>query len=487
MKKIFLIIFSVLIAFSCTDLEDLNVNKKDPTEVPAESLFTGAQKQLVDQMVSTNVNNNIFRLIMQYWTEVTYTDESNYDIVTRTIPEQHWDELYKDVLMDLKEAAKIIEATPLLPSDDPVVKSNKLAIIEVLNVFAWSVLVETFGDIPYTEALDIENLLPGYDDGLTVYKDLITRLNTAISNLDAGSGSFGKEDNIYQGDVALWIKFANSLKLRMGMLLSDIPEEDALARATVEAAAPEVISSNSENATFAYAGAQPNTNPLYVDLVASGRYDFIPSETVIDYMNGTNDPRRPFYFTQYGGGYLGGENGVENSYISYSHISDKIKEPTFEGNIFDYAEVEFLLAEAVERGFSVGGTAEGHYENAITASILYWGGTTADATAYLAQTEVAYATATGNWKQKIGMQKWIALYNRGYEAWTEWRRLDYPVLVPPPDAVSVTPLRLTFPIQEQTLNAANYNAASEALNADDHVGTEQLGDDVGTHLFWDRF
>ena len=114
MKKIFTIIFSVLLLFACTDLEDFNENIKDPAEVPGESLFTSAQKQLVDQLVIPNVNYNIFRLVMQYWTEVTYTDESNYDLDTRTIPEQHWEELYRDVLKDLKEAKQIIESTPLM-------------------------------------------------------------------------------------------------------------------------------------------------------------------------------------------------------------------------------------------------------------------------------------------------------------------------------------------------------------------------------------
>ena len=90
---------------------------------------------------------------------------------------------------------------------------------------------------------------------------------------------------------------------------------------------------------------------------------------------------------------------------------------------------------------------------------------------------MAYATAAGDWKQKIGTQKWIALYNRGFEGWTEWRRFDYPVLVAPPQAVTDIPIRLSYPVQEQTLNAASYNAAAAAIG----------GDDVRTRLFWDKF
>jgi hypothetical protein len=476
MKKIIAIIFSVFLLFSCTDLEDLNENIKDPSAVPGESLFTGAQKQLVDQMLSTNVNFNIFRLIMQYWTEVTYTDESNYDLVTRTIPEQHWDELYKDVLKDLKEASTIIEATPSLPGEDPFVKANKLSVIEITAVYAWSVLVETFGDVPYEDALNIEILLPAYQDGQEIYENLISRLNTAITDLEGSTinESFGSADNIYQGDVEMWLKFANSLKLKMGLILAEV--NPTLAKTTVESAAPKAISSNEENATYSYAGSQPNTNPLYVDLVASGRFDFIPAVTIVDLMNTQNDPRRPFYFTLYNGQYVGGENGVENNYATNSHIADALKEPAFEGNIMDYSEVEFLLAEAIERGFVVGGTAEEHYNNAITASIEFWGGTAAEASTYLAQPTVAYTTASGTWKEKIGIQAWLALYNRGFEAWTSWRKLDFPVLVAPPDAVSVTPVRFTYPIIEQTLNGDNYKAAAQAIGSDD----------VGTKLFWDK-
>jgi hypothetical protein len=158
-------------------------------------------------------------------------------------------------------------------------------------------------------------------------------------------------------------------------------------------------------------------------------------------------------------------------------VADLIQTPAFPGTLFDYAEVEFLLAEAVERGYTVGGTAAQHYNNAVTASIEDWGGTALDATGYLANPAVAYATAAGTWKQKIGIQSWIAYYNRGFEAWTQFRKLDYPLLVAPPDALSPFPLRFTYPIEEQTLNGDNWKAASTAIG----------GDAVDTKLFWDIY
>lgn len=475
MKKLIAILTIFVVFASCGKLEDLNENKKDPKEVPGESLFTGAQKNLFDQMVNTNVNTNIFRLITQYWCETTYTDESNYDLDTRTIPDNHWDILYRDVLKDLDESGKVILNTTYLSTENPSVKKNKLAIVEVLTVYTYCVLIETYGNIPYTEALNLNKPLPKYDDALITYKALITRLDAAMATMDITAGSFGIADNMYQGDVEMWLKFGNSMKLRMGLVLADVDE--TFAKATALAAAPHCISSNDENARLIYLGASPNTNPLYSDLVASGRHDFVPTSTLVDVMNAWSDPRRSLYFTKIDGVYLGGDNGASNDFTAYSHIADKIQLPTFEGIIFDYAEVEFLLAEAAARNWAVGGTAEDHYNNGIKASIQYWGGSVADANDYLALPEVAYTTATGDWKQKIGMQAWLAFYNRGFEAWTEYRRLDWPQLVAPADALSALPLRFTYPINEQTLNGANYTAASALIG----------GDAVDTKLFFDKY
>lgn len=208
-------------------------------------------------------------------------------------------------------------------------------------------------------------------------------------------------------------------------------------------------------------------------------------------MNELQDPRLKYYFTEVDTSseagvvkmaYYGGVYGSTNDYTKYSHVADLIQTPTFPGTMFDLAEVEFLLAEAVERGFSVGGTAEGHYNKAITASILDWSGIAGAAeapaltAAYLANPKVAYSTATGTWKQKIGEQSWLAYYNRGFEAWTQWRKLDFPLLVAPPDALSPFPVRYTYPVEEQTLNGDNWEAASAKIG----------GDAVDTKLFWDK-
>lgn len=488
MKKILLLIAVFTSLYSCTDdITGLNQDVKNPSEVPANVLFTNAQKNMVDQMVSTSVNVNVFRLFVQQWTETTYTDESNYDVATRSIPDTHWRTIYRDVLRDLQESKKLMaeesySGTAQEIADQNTIRVNRIQIIDIMSAYAYYVLVDTFGDVPYTEALDLTNHpQPKYDDAKTIYKDLISKLTLASHTLDAGLGSFDSADLIYGGDTAKWKLFANSLRLRMAINLDDI--DHTYASTEILAAVNDgVIVSNSNNAALKYLAAQPNTNPIFVDVIASGRNDFVPTSTIIDKMNGLNDPRSSSFFTLYEdldtntSYYVGGSPGDGNPYANFSHIGDKLIDPTFEGLIMDASEVEFLLAEAVERGIAVGGTAEEHYNNGITASMSYWGVSSGAIGSYLAQNEVAYATATGNWKQKIGEQAYIALYNRGFEAWTSFRRLDFPVLIAPADANETeVPTRYTYPANEETLNSTNETAAATAIG----------GNTLTTKLFWD--
>jgi hypothetical protein len=480
MKKILILITAIIFASCSTDIENLNKNIKDPSTVPGETLFTGAQKNLVDQIVDLNVNLNNTKLWSQYLQETTYTDESNYDQTTRSIPDNHWSVLYKDVLKDLDEASKVIEATTYLTPEEEGRKANKLVVIEILNIYTYSNLVETFGDIPYTEATDITKLSPKYDDGLTVYKDLIVRLTAAINNLDLSKGSFNV-DRIYNGDATQWKKFAASLKLRMGILLAD--KDNAFAKTTVEeAVASGVFSSNSDNAAYSYLSAAPNTNPIHDNLIISGRHDFVAGKPIVDYMNSLGDYRRPSYFLPTSDGtFIGGEIGDLANYSNFSHVSAVVEAAQTPGIILDYSEVEFLLAEAAARSFTVGGTAKEHYDAGIKASFEFWGAPSSDS--YLAQANVDYntliaaSTATFPWKEVIGNQKWLALYNRGMEAWTSIRLLDYPVLTIAVEAVSGYPTRYTYPVIEQTLNESNWTAASSAIG----------GDVTETKLFWDKF
>jgi hypothetical protein len=483
MKKKYLILLVLVASFSaCTDkFEEFNTDVKNPAIVAGESLFSNAERVLARTISSTNVNLNIFKLMAQYWTECTYIDEANYDLVNRSIPDNLFEEYYQGVLKDLQEAALIIDAALPDAGEDPATheteQSNKLAIIELLNVYAFQNLVDIFGDVPYSEALDIERISPKYDDAATIYADLIARIDAALADMDDSEASFGEADLIYGGDVELWKKFANSLKLKIAITMADASA--TIAKSAAESAVNAgVFTSNDDNALFPFLSAT-HPNPLYEDLVQSGRNDFVPANTIVDIMNNLGDPRRPYYFTLFQGAYVGGRYGYESPYSLHSHIPNAIAAPNFNGILLTYDEVLFYMAESAERGFSVGNNAGALYRDAIRASILFWGGTETEANNYVAQSNVNYATAAGTWRQKIGTQAWIAFYTRGLEGYTMWRRMDYPVfniasLITSYDEI---PIRFPYPVSEQTLNKASYTSAASAIG----------GDLISTALFWDKF
>ncbi len=471
MKKYFLTIIALATLWSCqTDerYQNLNRDPKNPTEVKADFLFSSAIVSLNDQMATPNVNNNITRFIAQYFTTTTYLDEPNFVLNGRNITDRHWSELYRDVIFDLQDAKSKVEIDPALTEAE---KSARIGQLEVLEVYAWSNMVDTFGDIPYTEAVNATDFpLPVYDDAATIYADLITRIGIASTDLNAGQG-FKGPDVLYFGDMGAWNKFAHSLQLRLGMRLSDV--NPSLSKSTAEAAiAAGVFTSNADNAQLTYQSNPPNTNPLWEDLVQSGRSDYLPANTIVDVMNNLNDPRRPLYFwNQTVDSYIGGIYGGSNNYASYSHVGQALLDPILPGILLDYAEVEFNLAKAADLVYAGAGDAEAHYDAAVSASIEYWGGTAEEATAYLAQPSVAYDGST----EQFATQFWLAMYNNPFEGWAVWRKYDAPGLNLPEDTGNHVPLRYTYPVNEQNLNNAQYEAASSAIG----------GDDQSTPLFWD--
>jgi len=456
------------------NMTDLNVNPKAPTNVQGEMLFSNGEKAFTDLITTPNVNFGNFELFAQYWAETTYPQESQYILNQRDNALNWWNGLYDDVIENFNQGIILMRqeaADPTLLEDKKAAYVNKIAIAKILRAYAFSMLVNTFGDIPYTEALQGRaNTSPKYDNQKDVYYAVLDTIDASITELDPNAESYGSADLIYNGDVGEWIKLANSIKLKLGMVLADV--DAAKAKAEVEAAAPNVFTSNSDNALLPYTTSPPNVNPIWTNLVQSNRNDFVAANTIVDTMNAHNDPRRPYYFTDVSGKYIGGVYGSGNAFKNYSHPGDKIEAADFPGIIMDYAEVEFLLAEGAARGMNLGGTAEEYYNNGVAASIEWWTGGANDGSAYLAMPVNKFDA--GNWKKSIGVQAWINYYTRGFDAWLSIRRLDYPKIVAPPSAVSAFPVRVTYPPTEENLNP-NYKAAAAAIG----------GDQVTTHLFWD--
>lgn len=473
MKKYFLLIVTVVLTSCSSDeaYEDLNKDPNAPAEVSDGQLFVSATNSLTDFIESTNVNVNNFRLYAQYWTQTQYTDESNYEMQNREIPDYMFSEFYRDVLGDLKNAAA--------QTSDAV----KIAQIELLSVYAFQMLVDAFGDVPYSEALNAEGdtaaLAPKYDDAATIYSDLISRAEAALSGLSSSGAGYVSDDLVFSGSISAWVKFANSLLVKLGSRLAD--KNPALAKSLIEDHYADGITSNADNAYIQFEGAPPNTNPLWEDLVQSGRQDFIPADTFVDALNDLNDPRADKFFDPTSKiadslnvlHYQGGPYGISTPFNDNSHISQTLYSPDFRGVLIDYSEMSFILADAARRGFDVGNTAAEHYENGISASMSEWGVTDTDKDAYLASSDVAFATASGSDKEKIAKQFWIAMYNRGFEGWTVYRLYDAPALKNSGTLDLPVPKRYTYPQSEQTINGENVKAANGGND------TQQ------TSIFWD--
>ncbi len=469
---LFLLVFGLL--FTSCELDD-NINPKAASKVPASTLFTNALIELVQQIDDSSVNSNITRLLVQYWQETTYFTESRYNFQDRRIPDNYSSSMYKDVLQDVLEARKVLNEKELTGSL-AVERDNQLAQLAILEAYAYQALVDAFGDVPFTEANQgSENPTPAYDDASSIYNSIMGSLKSALEKVDDSSTGFSDADVLFNGDMTMWKKFGASLLLRMSMRIADADE--TAAKSVYNTALSLGVFGADEGAILYYPGVNPYVNTIYNAYVVSNRADFVPANTIIEKMKEISDPRLPLYFTMYEGDYVGAVAGLDGaqSYNNYSHFADNFFAADFPAILMDYCEIEFFMAEAASRGWSNSGSAEEHYNNAVKASIIYWGGTEEDATAYLSG---AGAFNAENWKESIGTQKWIALYNRGVESWAEWRRLDFPILnVPEGLSYSDIPTRMPYPYDENDLNEANYDAAVSKMG----------GDNPTTKLFWDKF
>jgi len=484
--KTFYIAIIALLLNSCF-ADDLNQDPNSLYKTTPSSLVSYSQKKLSDYMNTPDYNQNVFRLMMQYWQETQYIEESNYDFANRSVCDIIWRENYVYVLNNLEQAKVILENTKSLKADWLEKKKAQLAAIELLQVYTFQNLVDTFGDIPYSQALNINNSLPAYDKGEDIYVDLINRAKNAVANLTGLSitKSFDVGDLLYNGDIEKWKKFGNSLLLKLAIGIAD--HNDNLAKQTAnEAITAGIMISADDNCQLPYLKNSPNYNPLYANFVASSRQDFIAGKTLVDYMNkvGNVDPRISKYYQTVkikdkDGNiieekYIGQTIGKKGDFKAFSNIGDFAQKPDTPGTILSYTEIAFYKAEVAAR-WNIG-NPEDEYKNAIKASMKEWGVSDTDAEAYVLANPYNFA----NWKKSIGEQAWVAMYNQGLVSWNFYRRLDYPVLLAAAGAIGAAegkvPVRLQYAPKEQNVNSTNWSAASNAIG----------GDKLTTRIFWDK-
>lgn len=455
--------FILSVTYSCKkELGKVNINPNAVENPQPSYLLTRAIKTAADAYWTVG-GSNPTNLFVQYWAAIQYTDQDRY-IFTNTSFQGIWTTLYSGSIVNLNKIMDLADQ-----QDSPNYKGVAL----VVRSWAYCLLTDAFGNIPYSESIQIqEHIAPKYDTQQEIYSGLLSDLKTAQSLLDP-NGPEIDGDIIYNGNISLWKKLDNALRLRIALRIADRePEKAGAVIDEIENAGKNYISSNNETAQLNYLSA-PNDNPV-AELFLT-RDDYRISKTIVDQLVKLNDPRLPVYAAPTQDPtpqtYVGMPNGLlvgDASALGFTKTSrpgDYFLSPEAPAVIMSFAEVLFDRAEAAARRFTHEDAAS-LYDKAIAASLDQYGINQAAIDQYLKQPAVKYDAA--NFKRSIGVQKWIALFGEGPEAFAEWRRLDYPKLEAARSGVlnGKMPLRFIYPGTEQSLNKNNYQKAVADQGAD---------------------
>ncbi|MBS1687249.1 MAG: SusD/RagB family nutrient-binding outer membrane lipoprotein [Bacteroidetes bacterium] len=477
----------IITSSSCKKYLDVNKNPNVADTVTVDLLLPSAEVYIGSAMgVDLQIYGSIWG---QYWTQ--NPNSSQYRTIENYQPNSNdfnysWGLFYNDAGSDLEK---------LIQSAAAQNKKQYEAIALLLKAYEFQAITDAWGDVPYTEALKglqsaghIVN--PHYDPQKTVYTGILSLIDQALGLIDPNDAiTPGGDDLIYGGNMSMWKKFANTLKLRALLRLSQKDPGTAQAgiAAMYAAGTPAFLDIN-EDAEIKYTSTSGNKNPLYAEAVGlSLAQNLVASQTCIDSMNSNNDYRVIPFYSPGSTGFVGIRQGNYNQIVapgSYaipsSYVGGDFQNPasaTAPVKFLTGYESKFLQAEAIVRGWA-SGDAQQLFLDGITASFLdkdyvnsyadY--GTTADYAlyAYLNGDSTSGAPpaywgqypASGTADQKIRhiiTQKWFCMCgNEGFEAWTEWRRTGYPDFF----VVSTSnltggkfPRRFLYPFDEVTENA----------------------------------
>lgn len=443
------------------ELERINSNPNEPVNVQPDYLLSNGIKGNVDTYWGNEATMESTLLYVQYWAKIQYTDPDKYIPATTTM-QTVWSNFYAQGIQDF---------TTLIQLADSLHNPNYKAAGLIMRSWLFQVVTDLFGDVPYSQAASIQQYLtPKYDAQKDIYTGILGELKTAVQLINE-SGDPIQGDILFNGDMKRWKKFANALRLRTAIRISDRLPEAARAVFTETAGALQ-IADNVENVQLIYQ-ASPNQNPVARN--RETRNDYRISKSIVDKLKALHDPRLTTYaaFPKDTSVHdiIGVTNGLpvdSAARLGFDRTSDAgavFTATAAPAVLFSYAELLFIKAEAAQRGW-ISGNATEYYTQAVTASLKQYNVADTAVASYLKQPAVAYNAA--DYKKSIGEQKWLALFGNGLEAFAEWRRLDYPRLQPAYSGAlnGKLPLRLTYPTTEQAVNRENYKAAVASQGAD---------------------
>ena len=482
MKRLYIklsLLLSLMVVIMLTSCEkrfdEFNTNPNAPAEADPEFVLPGAIVDL-SYYTSYQIGINYIGLWVQQHASGAYPEEDQYSPRLNDI-NVFWNNIYDNGMKDFQHI--INEGS-----------NNEKAVGTIMRAYGFMMLTDVWGDIPYSAALQGEKgnefLAPVFDTQEAVYDGIIADLDAAIAMMDNGDG-FTTQDLIYEGDMALWTKFANSLKLRAYIHLQKANPGKSQ-NGVVEMLGKDLISDHSENASLHYLEATGNRNPIHSRFSARPN-DFRASKSMIDRLIASgdsvnpSDPRTEVYAQRNVNGYfVGVPNGVDGlgdvglDNATSCMFGEAFLEPDAPAHFLTYTEVMFIRAEAAIRGW-IADDAKTAYEDAIKASMSEHGITDQAAIdAFLMDPMVQYNQQ--NAIELVSEQKWIALFGQSIESWTNWRRTGYPDI---PIALNDQnggefPRRLTYPSVEATTNGTNVTAATE----------RQGGAELSDRVWWDK-
>lgn len=471
----------IILAQSCTDhFDELNT---DPRLVDNESVDPGL-------LFTRSVHNGVYDIVNSPGGNIVkeysgiHVSQSSGNIFNNRNYANPFQGMYVNELITIAEMIRLTEGEEWY--------ANYNAIGRIWKVWLFQQVTDAYGDIPYFDAVKAQDesvTNPSYDTQEEIYRDMLEQLKQAAADLQDSEqrGSLGEQDLLYGGDVELWRRFANSLRLRYALRVRFADEQLAAEHISDVINAP-LIADNSQNAfVMTLPENTPNTDnrhPLFNDNINTLN-PFACTHTVISNMRADisedldmNDPRLSVFCDpastdgEYRGNVINRDEGYRwfHTNQNISHLDERFLQAEQPINLLTYAEVQFNIAEARLAGLA-SGDPQSAYQDGIRASLELYEVDEADISAFLTSSAGTLSGTAEDQLRHISTQRYLSFFQQTMEAWNEWRRTGYPIIY-----VSFTheghtggevPRRLTYPESEHSANGEKLQEAISRLGADE--------------------
>lgn len=479
---------SVLTISSCSKIDEFGNMNTNPT-VP----LTPLTPALLTQVLS-NVGNNyvwdqggvstVSGLYCQYFAETQYTEASLY-----AKPTTNWDGYYANNLKDLQTIIDYNTDETTAPIAAAYgSNANQIATARILKAYIMWFLTDTWGDIPYDGIFNAEaNGVIPYTSQETIYNSLLSELTEAVAQFDSGDPMNG--DILFDGDIDMWKKFANSLHAIMALRLSKVNPTLGSAEFNAALNADGGVFEADENAVVAYPGGNFN-NPVYNYYNVTSRRDYAVTEYMVDWLYNNADDRVYSYANSLTGFPYGltRDDAVDflNGHPTFARVmgggyTKSFNAATSEAFLLTASEVYIARSEAAYLGWTSEDVSDNYYNSIIEGWKIwdvydeFWYEN------YVSQDQIALGTETGDDYEKICRQEWISHYPKGWLGWADWRRTGFPELEKAPGTTAPEiPTRFPYGPNEYSLNPTNVAEAASQYSGGGQSTDSQFG-----RLWWD--